>query len=330
MDFAFVGCGRVAPFHAEVVSALGHRVSAASARPGSPNIEAFGRAYGVARLYDDWRRMLGEERPDAVVVVTPWNETQTLIADVVTCGAPCLVEKPVALDARTLAHIIADVDAFLPGVRVGYNRRFYESVTPVREALDKWPLVSIELTLPEAISAVRGTHASDIVRHMLVYMSSHWFDLLRFLVGEVTVLEVYARRKVDLDYATAYHGLLWSTRFGVPIHLRSNFDAPARISIDFDFEDRIYRLSPIETLTVYRGLRREPSAGGRLHRFEPEVEQVVHVDATYKPGFYRQMEDFVATCASGSAAVSDGCTLADALAVTKLLEEIQTRSRWYS
>lgn len=66
-----------------------------------------------------------------------------------------------------------------------------------------------------------------------------------------------------------------------------------------------------------------------VHRYQPVVEQVVHVDEAYKPGFYRQMDDFVATCVLASKAPADGSALEDALAATRLVEEIQSRSRRY-
>lgn len=69
---------------------------------GSPNIERFSRAYRVQRAYESWEAMLSRGSPDAVVLATPWDTTQELVADMIKTGVPCLVEKPVALDSKRL------------------------------------------------------------------------------------------------------------------------------------------------------------------------------------------------------------------------------------
>src|SRR3989338_992122 len=48
---AFIGCGNIAPFHADVIKHLGHSISVVVGRKNSTRLEIFAREYGVAMAF---------------------------------------------------------------------------------------------------------------------------------------------------------------------------------------------------------------------------------------------------------------------------------------
>lgn len=327
IKFGFIGCGKVSHFHADVIVSLDHRISSVSARHGSKNIEYFAKTYNISSLYFDWQEMVKKEQLDALIIAITWNETGKIIEDVIKSGIPCLVEKPIALDSLTLQEIINNTKQFHDRVMVGYNRRFYEFIPIIKQSLEEKKLLSIELFFPEPLKNLIKQKSQQIAKYILIYMTSHWLDLLMFLIGDIKVEWMEKRLNKNSDCVESYNGILKSIRYSVPIHLQANFDAPSNTGIIFNFIDSIYKLSPIEILTIYRGMDIiNPGPDNPIRKFIPKIENIICVDATYKPGFLNQMKYFIDSLVLKNKTNTLGCTLNDALKVTRLCEEIENTS----
>lgn len=322
LNFIFIGCGDVAKFHADVIYGMGHQISAICARKQSPRIIPFAETYKIKKTYDNWQEMLNRESPDAIVVAVNWNQTELIIENIIKSGIPCLIEKPVARSSKKLIEIISATEKFNQNVLVGYNRRFYDFVPHLKRVIESEELISIELNIPEAIDFITKMHSSNITDHILLYMSSHWLDLLMYLIGDVRI--DYMHRNEGEGKLNSYNGILYSLRYNVPVHLQANFNAPSQISMSFSFKDTIYKLCPIEMMTVYKGMERlEPDDKVKFRRYIPRVIETYEISADYKPGFYWQMKNFIATCVEHNQTNEIGCTLNDALKVTELCEQIK-------
>jgi len=217
------------------------------------------------------------------------------------------------------------VKKFEDNAVIAYNRRFYDFVPEIKEALKKNKLLSIELNFPEAMGNLIKKYGESIRENILTYMTSHWLDLAMFLVGKIHVKNIYKNCSAE-GHIKAYNGLLLSEN-NVPIHLQINFDAPSNTSITFNFENLVYKLCPIETLKIYTKLKMiEPSAEFPLRRYIPEEERSVNADTKFKPGFLNQMKNFIECFIIKSKKNVAGCTLQEALNVTELCEEISKRN----
>ena len=266
--------------------------------------------------------MVVERRPDALVVAVSWDQTERLISDVIQEGIPCLVEKPIALSSSRLEGIIGETRRWHGQVLVAYNRRFYDFIPQLKDAINTQRLLSIDLKFPETVQRLIQNHSEAIAEHVLVFMSSHWFDLLRHLVGELKVDVMVRRPNTCTRALESVNGVLMSR--ATPIHVQGNFDTPANTSMTFNFSKKIYELRPMEQMAVYEGMtveRETPEIP--IRRYVPQVTQTFYVDTRFKPGFLGQMRNFVETCVSKTTANVVGCTLHDALAVIKLCEEIR-------
>jgi predicted dehydrogenase len=311
LKFGFIGCGKISRFHADTLLALNHGIVGVSAREGSQNIEDFSKSYNVPNAYYDWQEMIEGEELDALVVAVGWEQTEHIVEKIINAGLPCLVEKPVALSSEKIEEIVHNTRPFHDRVMIGYNRRFYEFIPKIAQALQEKELISIELNFPEAMNRLVELKSENIVDHILTYMTSHWLDLLMSLIGDVKVGWMDRKMNEVSGHIEAYNGILKSVRFGVPIHLQANFNAPSNISMTFNFRDCIYKLCPIET------------SDNPIKRYIPKIQETFCVDTSFKPGFLGQMRHFIDTCVLKEKANTLGCTVQDALAVTKLCEAIK-------
>lgn len=313
----------MAAHHAEAAKALGHRITAAAARPGSKKLQEFTKRFNVAHSYENWELMLEREQLDALIVAAPWDQTETFISQVLAKGIPCLIEKPVALSSAKLREIMNPAQDRQDQIMVGYNRRFYDFIPVLKEVLASNSLISVNMNLSDPAALLVKKYGPEIAPHLLIYMSSHWYDLLTHLIGPVRPVQIKKTAHSRLPGVEHYDGMLL-TQNGIPVHVISHFDAPSQTSITFHTEKEIHKLCPIETLTVYNGLECiTEDAVRKINRYVPKVESQIQTDSTLKPGILKQMRNFLDSCVFKTAP-REGCSLQDALNVTELCENIQT------
>ena len=191
---ALIGCGRIGSLMADDPLLAGDVFTHAEAYSRSPRTElvavcdtddALARRcaerWGVDRAYVDPVRMLDETKPDVVSICTPDATHFQVAMKVIEQGASVrglLCEKPLA---TKLEDAIDLVDRALERgklLAVAYMRRYATNLRAVRAFLAAGELGAIE--------GVNGWYTKGTLHN-----GSHWFDLLRMLVGEVAWVEAH-------------------------------------------------------------------------------------------------------------------------------------------
>jgi len=117
--FAFIGVGARGSGHAQQFAAIeGTEVVAISdlyedwAIKSAEVCKEYGKGqrHKNIRLYtdgeDDWRKMLKEQKPDAVVVSTPWKLHAPMAVEAMNAGAHVFVEVPLALTLEEMWQLV--------------------------------------------------------------------------------------------------------------------------------------------------------------------------------------------------------------------------------
>jgi UDP-N-acetyl-2-amino-2-deoxyglucuronate dehydrogenase len=132
---ALVGCGKVGQTHAQALSSLPESEFVAVCDVDFERAQAFATRFG-GRPFDDIRRMLGESRLDVLCIATPHPLHAEPAIAAASAGVHVLVEKP-------LASSLADCDAMLASASEGKiklgvisQRRWYEPVRRMKDAID--------------------------------------------------------------------------------------------------------------------------------------------------------------------------------------------------
>lgn len=205
IDFAIVGCGRIAKRHAELLGtgqiAGARLVAVCDVR--RERAEAFGQRYDVP-----WTTSLDEllARPgiDVVSVLTPTGMHAAHVIEVARARRHIVVEKPMALTLSDGDAMIEAADA--AGVRlfVVKQNRFNVPVVKAREALDAGRFGQLVLGTVRvrwcrdqsyyAQDDWRGTWAQD--GGVIANQASHHVDMLAWFMGEVE--SVHARGRTAL------------------------------------------------------------------------------------------------------------------------------------
>ena len=193
-----IGLGSMGASHARVYDEIERVELAAVADTSRERLQQAGVA-----TYADYRRMLAEERLDAVSVCVPTLLHREVALAAIEADIAVLVEKPIAATvADGEAMALAAEQAGLP-LMVGHVERFNPAVLAVRQLLEAG-----ELGRVYQVSARRVGPFPERVRDVGVVqdLAPHDIDVMRFLL-ESEVERAYAETLQGV--ATEHEDMLW-------------------------------------------------------------------------------------------------------------------------
>jgi predicted dehydrogenase len=189
LRFGLIGCGRVAPRHAESVTQLPAATLAAVADVRAPRAARFAREYH-AEPYTDYRRLLERPDIDVVNICTPSGLHAAMAIEALRAGKHVIVEKPMALS-------LADADAMLRVAEetgrklcVVLQNRYNPPMQDLRRVVDSGRLgrlllgsATVRWYRPQEYyeDEWHGTWAMD--GGALMNQSIHHIDALQWLMG---------------------------------------------------------------------------------------------------------------------------------------------------
>ncbi len=194
-----IGCGKVGKIHADALRGIDEAELTAVCDVNAERVRAFADRYGT-RGYTDLDAMLCEGKVEAVVIGTPHPLHAAPAVRAAEAGVHVLVEKP-------MAATLADCDAMLAAAnRAGVllsvisQRRLYEPVRRIKEAIDAGKIGRPALGVFTMYSWREAAYyQSDPWRGkwdtegggVLVNQSPHQLDLLRWFMGPVVEVSGY-------------------------------------------------------------------------------------------------------------------------------------------
>jgi UDP-N-acetyl-2-amino-2-deoxyglucuronate dehydrogenase len=220
LNFALVGCGRIAKRHAEL---LGHSQIqgarlAAVCDVRQERAEPFARQFKVP-AYTDMHEMMRKEPIDVAVVLSESGLHADHVVALSTHRKHIVVEKPMALTLRDADRMIAACDQAGIKLFVVKQNRFNVPVVKLREALEAGRFgklvlgtVRVRWCRPQSYydqDSWRGTWAMD--GGVLSNQASHHIDMLEWMMGEVDT--VYAVSSTALVKIEAEDTAVVSLRF---------------------------------------------------------------------------------------------------------------------
>jgi predicted dehydrogenase len=196
---ALIGCGKVAEAHAQAYHTLPESQFVGVFDVHYPRAEAFADRYGV-RAYRRLGDMLHAPKVQAASICTPHATHTEMVEACAEAGVHALIEKPMAIDLKSCDRAIAAADAAHIQLGVVSQRRFYEPVLRVKQAIDAGkigrPVLATVTVMGWRDQAYyqldpwRGKWASEGGGVMLT-QTTHQIDLFQWLMGPIDELFGY-------------------------------------------------------------------------------------------------------------------------------------------
>lgn len=207
--FAIVGCGRIAPKHAESILALEEAELIAACDILPEQAQAFADKY-QAQPYTDYMEMLQREDIDVVTIATSSDLHAEIGIAAAKAGKHVMVEKPMAMTLQSADALITACREAGVKLAVIHQNRYNKSIRLLRKALEAGRfgrLTHGQATVRwnrddhyYAQAPWRGTKLQD--GGCLMNQSIHNIDLLQWMFGPVESVFGYTAtnlRKIEME-----------------------------------------------------------------------------------------------------------------------------------
>ncbi|MCE2854025.1 MAG: Gfo/Idh/MocA family protein [Roseiflexaceae bacterium] len=152
--------------------------------------------------YTDYREMLAKESLDAVFVSIPPGAHRDHVIDVVNAGSAVFVAKPIGLDIQLVERTLAAITKAGVINQVGYMSRYSDMASKARELIGDRKVV---MGLGRFMVRMGANHPwwgkRAICGGQIVEQSTHQFDFLRYVMGEVSEVHAYGHKGAGDDIA---------------------------------------------------------------------------------------------------------------------------------
>lgn len=275
MNIGLLGLGDLSDHHREAINKCCSKVVAAcTENPYSVNWYK----YREITKHLNIESLIEDPDVEGIISCLPWDVTHQYLNLLLNCNKPVLIEKPIALSLGQIP------DGDYPDKVVGYNRRFYESVSAIKKRLSAGGLKSVYISTSEYLGRHISKHGDKIADYILEYSISHVFDLLIYLFGDIEL----AFKNIDSSHKL----MCYRDSKGCPITLAIHYNIPSNTSFEFCFDDKSrWVLSPIEKLTIYLGM--SVNEDDVIREYSPIKIDEVNSIRRHKPGFINQMKCFL-------------------------------------
>jgi UDP-N-acetyl-2-amino-2-deoxyglucuronate dehydrogenase len=196
---AIVGCGKVSTTHALAYRALPNSEFVAVCDISAERAQSFAKKFEV-KAYTDLKEMLEREKVDALSICTQHTQHPAAVEIAAAAGVHVISEKPLAVDLESCNRAIAVARAAGIKLSVVSQRRWYEPVQRMKQAMDSGklgkPVLAVVTMLGWREPAYyksdpwRGTWKGE-GGGVVVSQAPHYLDLLCWFMGQAAEIHAY-------------------------------------------------------------------------------------------------------------------------------------------
>lgn len=222
---AVIGVGAMGGNHARIFASLPEAELVAVADSDSARLDELSSGRSL-RAYQDYRRLLAEERLDAVSIAVPTRLHAEIALACIERGLPVLVEKPLAASVDDGEQVRSAAEASGVPVMVGHVERFNPAVLELARRLRAGAVGRVYQARARRIGPFFPRERDVGVVYDL---ATHDIDVLRLLFGcEIDHVQAEVVRGVRTEFDDAVAGLL---RFedGAIAVLEANWLTPVKM-----------------------------------------------------------------------------------------------------
>jgi predicted dehydrogenase len=231
LNFAIVGCGRIAERHAEQIARLATLTAVCDINEERAN--KFGDKYGCKVYYSIEELLLNEKDIDVVSICSPNGLHAEQSIKVFRAGFHVLCEKPMAITVFDCGEMIKEAERANKRLFIVKQNRYNPPIQAVKEVLDENRLgkvFSIQLNCfwnrnPEYYTQSEWKGTKNLDGGTLFTQFSHFIDLLYWLFGDVKNVEAATRNFMHdqiIDFEDAgvvivefYNGIIGTINYNV-------------------------------------------------------------------------------------------------------------------
>ena len=216
---------------------------------------------------------------DGVIVCASPDSSLLISKQLVNFKGKILFEKPVGLNlaqTENINKLYQNKNNFY----VALNRRYYHSVVTSKKLMNmskNRKFISI-CDQENTIEAKKSGHKNSTIKNWMFANSIHLVDLINFyikskVVGVTNIKNIRKNHKLYFSIIKFQNGDI--------VEFKSFWNKPAPWKINISFDEKFVQLKPIENISYIDKSSRE------IKKINIDKKDII-----FKPGFFRQSEDF--------------------------------------
>ena len=280
-----VGAGPMSLEYAKVLIAQGKSFQVVGR--GSNSAQLFYEEIGVNVLTGGISEQLKSNKaPDMAIVAVGIPQLFETTKLLIQAGVSrILVEKPGASSYEEVTQLQKLAAANNAQVFIAYNRRFYSTVQELeRRVGSRQNISSLRFEFTEWGHVIEKLNKpSEVLNMWFIANSTHVADLAYYLGGKPKKIHCYKAGSLSWHQSGSAYAGAGITESGVIFNYFADWASAGRWSIEVLTAESRFILSPLESLIEQKR--------GQLEQVRIDVDCTL--DKDFKPGLYRQVEEFV-------------------------------------
>lgn len=223
---------------------------------------------------------------DLAIIAVSADMLGEVSRDIISQGIrKILLEKPGGLDNADIKSVADTAARYETQVFIGYNRRLYASVQKAKEIIkEDGGVTSFDFEFTEwshVISELKKD--AGVKEEWFLANSSHVVDLAFYLGGKPESISCSISGTSEWHPRAMIYAGNGITEQGALFTYRANWDAPGRWGIEMLTKNHRLYLKPLEKLQIQK------KGSVNVEFFDMDYS----IDEKFKPGLYRQVEEFL-------------------------------------
>ena len=210
INVGIIGAGRIGQVHAKsILTGVPEARILAIADPYmKPAVAEWAKSVGIEGVYEDYTKILNDERIDAVLICASTNLHAKISLEAIAAGKHVFCEKPIDQSVEKIEEVKKALLASPKKLiyQVGFNRRYDHNYRALRKVVEDGKIGEVQYVRvssrdPEPPPAEYAAVSGGIFMDMMI----HDLDMVRYLSGQ-EVVEVYAQGACLIDPAIGEAG----------------------------------------------------------------------------------------------------------------------------
>jgi len=335
LKVGIIGLGHVGLLHLRNMRFI-EGINMVAAADKSKKALSEAKAYGIKRLYKDYKKLLERPKLDAVVIALPTFLHEESVVSAAEKGLDVFVEKPLARNVEECQSIGRAVSRNGVRLAVGHNYRFFDHVQKLKTEFDKGTIGDVEIANLEHYVNGPFAHPLEPVPikdwwldaklvggGVLIDQGSHLIDLFSWFFPKPRLLYAHLGHRYGLDLEdsavvvlesmeTSTRGIIsvgWFQKMVFPqFNFRINLQGTARFLSTDDFAPK----------NLYLHAAREAARNLLLRMMGRRINPLSYT--YYYASYFKELQEFF-ECVETDAEINPLPSASDGLEAVRIVEE---------
>ena len=269
IPLTIIGTSAITEHHIKSAKKNGFKIIAlSSTRKKSKYLKKISKKFKIKKIFNNYIESIKytEQVKNASYVVTcKTSDNHKVLKALRKSNRKILIEKPIFENFLQFKNI----KILRKNIFTGYNRMYYQNIIFLKKKISNKKNLLIRVTVPE-------NNINDINKN-----SCHIISILFSLFQSIKINKIIKNKNHIICQLYCKQG---------KIVIFFNFRSSENTEIKINDEKKIYKLSPLEKLTIYNKMNIKNING--INRYQPNIYKIKIENMNLKPGFENQYKEF--------------------------------------